>query len=59
MSRIKNYIFELAETLGKEFEEVTPEDMQMDFERKAVRIMEDPNSSKEDIEKYKQFLPKN
>lgn len=38
MGAIKEYMMELSEKLGKEFEEITEQEMQMDFYNKAQAI---------------------
>ena len=47
----------LAEKLGKEFEDVTQNDIDFDMMKKAQNIWADSNSSDSIKEKYKAFLP--
>ena len=42
--------------MGKEFEEVTQDDMQRDFEMKAQMTWSDTNSSWDDLQDCKSFL---
>lgn len=56
MSRIKEYVMELAEKLGKDFEEVTQDDMEQDFRNSAQITWNDPNSTDKEKEDTKRFL---
>lgn len=57
MGAMKNYIMDLAERKGVEFDEITNEDMVMDFQDKAQKVWMNLDSPKEELEKYKPFLP--
>ncbi len=56
MGAIKDYMMELADRKGVEFEEITQEDMELEFD-KAQEVFMNLESSKEELEKYKPFLP--
>ena len=58
MGAIKEYMMELSEKLGKEFEEITEQEMQMDFYNKAQEVYWNDDSTDEELEKFKPFLPK-
>jgi hypothetical protein len=58
MSRIKNYMFELAEKLGKDVNEITQSDMDKDFEEKAQIIWARKESTDEEKQACKGNLPK-
>ncbi len=57
MGKYKEYIMDLAEKIGKDFSEVTQNDIEFDFMEKAQCIWADPNSDSELKEKNKIFLP--
>lgn len=57
MGAIKEYMMELSEKLGKEFEEITEQEMQMDFYNKAQEVYWNDDSTDEELEKFKPFLP--
>ncbi len=51
-------MFELAEKLGIEPDQITQSDMEKDFYDKAQEVYNDNNSSEEELKKWKDFLPK-
>lgn len=55
---MKNYILNLSDKLGKEFYDITQMDMELDMKQKAQEVYMNDASSKEDLAKYKEFLPK-
>ena len=57
MGAIKEYMMELSERLGKDFEEITDADMEMDFYNKAQQTYWNDESTQEDLKKNKPFLP--
>lgn len=57
MGAIKNYMMELADKLGKDFEDVTNEDIQMEFYNQAQEVFSNGASSLDEIERMKEFLP--
>lgn len=57
MGKYKEYIDDLGTRLGKDFCEVTESDIRFDFMKSAQRIFSDKNSSPEEREKFKEFLP--
>lgn len=57
MGKYKEYIIDLAEKLGKEFEDVTQNDIDFDMMKKAQNIWADSNSTHDLKEEYKVFLP--
>ena len=57
MGAIKNYMMELADKLGKEFDEVTNEDIQRELYNQAQEIFLNGASSQEELEKSKAILP--
>jgi hypothetical protein len=58
MSYIKDYMFELAEKLGKDVNEITDFDMYKDFEEKAQIIWSNKESTHEEKQRCKGSLPK-
>ena len=58
MGAIKEYMMELAEAKGVEFDEITQEDIEMDFYNKAQCVWANLESTEEELEDCKQFLPK-
>ena len=59
MSYIKNYMFDLAEKLGREdVNSITSEDMERDFQDKAQEVWRNPKSTDKEKSECKQFLPK-
>lgn len=58
MSKIKEYISGLAEKLNKDFDEVTDEDMELDFRNNAQKVWADENSTEKELESCKQYLDK-
>ncbi len=58
MGKYKEYIDDLAVRLGKDFSDVTESDVSFDFMKRAQGIFSDKNSSLEDRQKFKEFLPK-
>jgi len=57
MGRMKEYMMELAERKGVEFEEVTNEDIHMDFMMKAQAAFMNPDTPKDELDKWKDYLP--
>jgi hypothetical protein len=57
MGRMKEYMMELAERKGVEFEEITNEDMQMDFMMKAQVAFANPDTPQDELKKWKDYLP--
>jgi hypothetical protein len=58
MGKYKEYISDLADRLGKEFDQVTPNDVEFDFMNKAQSIWADSKSHPYLKEDNKVFLPK-
>lgn len=58
MGKYKGYIDDLASRLGKDFTDVTESDVSFDFMKKAQSVFSDKNSSPEEKDKFKEFLPK-
>lgn len=58
MGKYKLYVEELANKLGKDFDEVTQLDIEFDFMKQAQRVFSDEKSTPEDRERFKTFLPK-
>jgi hypothetical protein len=58
MGAIKNYMMELADKKGVDFEDITDEDIEMDFYNKAQMFFANENSTKAELEAHKMFLPK-
>jgi len=58
MSYIKNYMFDLADKLGKDVNEVTQQDMDDDFAEKAQAIWDNKDSTEEEKQACKGSLPK-
>ena len=58
MGKFKNYVAGLAETLGKDFEDITQEDIDVDFSKKAQDVWNNPNSTMQERVDTKDFLPK-
>lgn len=56
MGKVKELMMELADHLGKEFEEITQDDIQRNFESNAQKVWSDLNSSYEELMECKQFL---
>ena len=55
MSKIKNYIMDVADAIGKKFDEVTEQDF-IDIENKAQSVFTDLKSTHSELEKFKKFL---
>lgn len=56
MGKVKEYMMELADRYGKEFEEITQDDIHRDFEQKAQKVWSDLNSTHEELMACKQYL---
>ncbi len=57
MGRMKEYMMELADQKGVEFEEITNEDIQMDFMIKAQKAFADLDTPEDELQKWKDYLP--
>lgn len=57
MGRMKEYMMELAERKGVEFEEITNQDIEMDFMYRAQAAFANPNTPQDELEKWKDYLP--
>ena len=57
MGAIKKYMMELADKLGKDFEDVTNEDIQMELFNQAQEVFTNGASSFDELERMKDFLP--
>lgn len=58
MGKYKEYVEELANKLGKDFEDITESDIQFDFMKGAQGVFSDKKSTPQEREKFKEFLPK-
>lgn len=57
MGAIKEYMIQLSEQLGKDFEEIDNTDMELDFYNKAQKVYWNDNSTQSELEQFKPFLP--
>jgi len=57
MGAIKHYMMELADKLGKDFEEVTNEDIQNELFNQAQELFSNGSYSQNELDGMKQFLP--
>lgn len=57
MGAVKHYMMELAEKLGKDFNDVTNEDIQMELYNQAQEVFNSGATSTDELERMKQFLP--
>lgn len=57
MGSVKEYMMELSDKLGKEFEDITDRDMELDFYNKAQETFWNDNSTQDELERAKPFLP--
>jgi hypothetical protein len=57
MGRMKEYMMELADQKGVEFEEITNEDIQMDFMIKAQKAFADLDTPEDELQNWKDYLP--
>jgi hypothetical protein len=57
MGRMKEYMMELADRKGVEFDEITNEDMQMDFMMQAQSAFNNPDTPEDELQKWKEYLP--
>lgn len=57
MGKMKEYMMELSDSKGVEFEEITNHDMQMDFMVKAQNAFDNPDTPTDELEKWKDYLP--
>jgi len=57
MGKYKEYVMNLADKIGKDFNEVTQNDIEFDFMERAQCVWADPNSDSEIREENKIFLP--
>ena len=57
MGAIKEYMMDLAERKGVDFEEITEQDMELDFQEKAQKVFMNLESPQSELDKYKPFLP--
>jgi len=57
MGAIKHYIMELADKLGKNFEEVTNEDIQNELFNQAQELFSNGAYSQNELDGMRQFLP--
>ena len=55
MSKIKNYIMDVADAIGKDFDEVDEQDF-IDVEIKAQSVFHDLKSTEVELQKFKNFL---
>jgi hypothetical protein len=58
MGKYKNYLNNLAEEMGIDFGEVTQDDIEWDFMKKAQIIWDDSSSDERLKQDSKKFLPK-
>ena len=58
MGKYKDYLIDLAEEMGINFEEVTQNDIEWDFMKRAQCIWADSSSDEELKQSNKKFLPK-
>jgi hypothetical protein len=57
MGRMKEYMMELADCKGVEFEEITNKDMEQDFMSRAQLAFANPETPVDELENWKDFLP--
>ena len=57
MGRMKEYMMELAERKGVDFEEITDKDMEQDFMSRAQAAFDNLDTPVDELEKWKDFLP--
>jgi hypothetical protein len=57
MGRMKEYMMELADRKGVEFEEITQADMDKDFMEKAQAAFLNPETPESELENWKDYLP--
>lgn len=57
MGAMKDYAMQLAEERGVHLYDITNEDIQNDFLMKAQKAFSDINTSQEELERWKEFLP--
>ena len=57
MSKIKNLAFDIAEKLGKDFDEVTNEDIQFELYNQAQEVFTHGALSQEELDLMRNFLP--
>ena len=53
MGRMKEYMMELAERKGVEFEEITDQDMEQDFMSRAQAAFDNLDTPVDELEKWK------
>lgn len=57
MGRMKEYMMELAERKGVEFEEITNQDMEQDFMSRAQVAFGNPDTPMDVLQKLEDYLP--
>lgn len=54
---MKEYIMELAEAKGVDFEEITNKDIEMDLMEKAQAVFMNFDSTQDELNQWKEYLP--
>jgi len=57
MGRIKEYMMELADETGLDFESITNHEIEMDFMRKAQKAFHDSDTPEDELQKWKDYIP--